>query len=62
MLLLVIGFSAAGLARLKFETDILEVLPKHLPSVDTLKISQKHFDNNQQVVLLLSSAEDEEIF
>jgi predicted RND superfamily exporter protein len=62
ILLLVIGISAAGLARLRFETDILEVLPKNLPSVEALKISQKHFDNDQQVVLLLSSAEDEEIF
>ncbi|MCE2959211.1 MAG: MMPL family transporter [Akkermansiaceae bacterium] len=61
-LLLVIGFSIAGLTQLKFETDILEVLPKHMPSVDTLKISQKHFDNNQHVLLLLSSAEDEEVF
>lgn len=60
-LLLVIGISVAGLMRLRFETDILEVLPKNLPSVKALKISQKHFDNDQQVALLLRS-EGEEIY
>lgn len=58
---LVVGFSVAGLMRLRFETDILEVLPKNLPSVKTLRISQKHFENDQQVALLLQS-KDEEIF
>ena len=60
-LLLVIGISVAGLTRLRFETGILEVLPKNLPSVDALRLSQKHFDNDQQVALLLQS-KDEEIF
>lgn len=60
-MILVIGFSVAGLTKLKFETDILEVLPRNLPSVETLRISQKHFNNDQQVALLLESG-DEEIF
>jgi len=55
LLLLVIGFSVAGLTRLRFETDILEVLPGNLPSVEALKVSQKHFGNDSQVVLLLQS-------
>ncbi len=59
VLLLVIGFSVAGLLRLRFETDILEVLPRNLPSVKALKVSQKHFDNDQQVALLLQSGGDE---
>lgn len=58
-LLLVIGISIAGLMRLRFETDILEVLPKNLPSVKALKVSQEHFDNDQQVALLLRSESDE---
>lgn len=58
---LVIGLSVAGLTRLRFETDILEVLPKGLPAVDALKVSQEHFDNDQQVILLLES-KTEEIF
>ncbi len=60
-MLLILGISVAGLTRLRFETDILEVLPRKLPSVETLRISQKHFDNDQQVALLLESG-DEEIF
>jgi predicted RND superfamily exporter protein len=61
LIALVIGFSVAGLLRLRFETDILEVLPKGLPAVEALKVSQEHFDNDQQVILLLES-ETEEIF
>ncbi len=61
VLLLVIGLSVIGLTRLRFETDILEVLPRDMPSIEALKISQKYFDNDQQVALLLQS-KDEEIF
>ena len=61
LITLVIGFSVAGLLRLRFETDILEVLPKGLPAVEALKVSQEHFDNDQQAILLLES-ETEEIF
>ena len=59
ILIVVMGFSLVGLSRLRFETDILEVLPKNLPSVEALKVSQKHFDNDQQVVLLLESRTEE---
>jgi predicted RND superfamily exporter protein len=59
ILLLVIGFSITGLMRLRFETDILEVLPGHLASVEALKVSQKYFDNDQHVVLLLQSETEE---
>ncbi|MEP2774315.1 MAG: MMPL family transporter [Luteolibacter sp.] len=59
--LVVIGISVAGLSKLRFETDILDVLPGDLPSVRALKVSQKHFDNDQRVALLLQS-DDEEIY
>ncbi|WP_411827553.1 MMPL family transporter [Luteolibacter sp. AS25] len=55
----VLIFSIAGLFKLKFETDILDVLPQKLSSVRTLKISQKYFDNDQRIALLLSSEEEE---
>jgi predicted RND superfamily exporter protein len=61
LIALVIGLSVVGLTRLRFETDILEVLPKGLPAVEALKVSQEHFDNDQQVILLLEN-ETEEIF
>jgi len=56
---LVLGFSVAGLLRLSFETDILEVLPRGLPAVEALKVSQAHFDNEQQVILFLESGTEE---
>lgn len=59
-ILLLACVSVAGLTRLRFETDILEVLPKRLPSVEALRISQKFFENDQQVALLLQA--DEELF
>lgn len=59
--LVVLGFSVAGLTRLRFETDILEVLPGELPSVGALKVSQKHFNNDQRVALLLEG-DGEEIY
>ena len=59
--LLLIGLSIAGLTKLRFETDILDVLPGKIPSVKALKVSQKYFDNDQRVALLLQGG-DEEIF
>jgi len=56
---LVMGLSVAGLLRLKFETDILEVLPDGLPAVEALKVAQAHFDDDQQVILLLESGMEE---
>ena len=53
ILLLVVGISITGLMRLRFETNILEVLPKNMPCVEALKVSQEQFGNDQQVVVLL---------
>jgi predicted RND superfamily exporter protein len=55
ILLLVVGISITGLMRLRFETNILEVLPQNLPCVEALKVSQEQFGNDQQVVVLLQS-------
>lgn len=57
--LAILAFSIVGLTRLRFETNVLEVLPKNLPSVEALKISQKYFNNDQQLVLLLESQTEE---
>lgn len=59
ILLLVIGISIPGLMRLRFETNILEVLPKDLGCVEALKVSQEHFDIDQQVVVMLQSEQEE---
>lgn len=55
----VILISVAGLSRLRFETDILEVLPKSLSSVQALQDFQKHFAQDRRVIVLLQSADDE---
>ena len=55
----VILLSGAGLSRLRFETDILEVLPKSLSSVQALQDFQKHFAQDRQVIVLLQSTEEE---
>jgi len=57
--LLIVGFCLIGLTRLRLNTNVLDVLPKSLPSVEALKVSQKYFDNDQQVVVLLESEKDE---
>lgn len=57
--LVVIGLCIIGLMRLRLDTNVLNVLPKSLPAVEALKVSQKYFDNDQQVVLLLESKADE---
>ena len=59
ILLLVIGISIPGLMRLRFETNILEVLPKDLGCVEALKVSQEHFGIDQQVVVMLQSEQEE---
>ena len=55
-MVVVLGLSVAGVVRLRFATDILEVLPDDLPAVEALKVSQEHFKNDRQVILLLESA------
>ncbi|MGJ8634971.1 MAG: MMPL family transporter, partial [Luteolibacter sp.] len=60
ILLGLVGFSIAGLTRLRLETNILEVLPRELASVDALKVYQERFDEDHQLILLLEG--EEEIF
>ncbi|MFU8893155.1 MAG: MMPL family transporter [Luteolibacter sp.] len=59
LIALVLGFSVSGLWRLRFATDILEVLPSGVPAVEALKVAQAHFDNDRQVVVLLESESEE---
>jgi len=59
IILFLVVFSILGLTRLQFETDILEILPKGIKGVDALKTFRTHFDEDQQVIVLLESADDE---
>jgi predicted exporter len=53
---------AAGLWRLRFDADVLNLLPTDLPAVAGLKLYQENFANNREVVVTVeseSSAETE---
>ena len=48
---------ALGLARLRFDVDILDLLPPDEPSVQGLKLYQKHFTNARELVVTLRAAD-----
>lgn len=60
ILLLLIAFSLPGLLRLTLITDILGVMPTGVPEVEALQALRTHFDDSEQVILLLKH--EEEIF
>ena len=46
---------ALGLARLRFDTEILNLLPNDLPAVEGLKLYHKHFANNREVIITVTA-------
>ena len=56
LLLVAVGL---GLARLRFDVDILDLLPPDEPSVQGLKLYQKHFTNARELVMTLRAADSE---
>jgi predicted exporter len=55
ILLLCLVPIALGLARLRFDTDVLNLLPDDLPTVAGLKLYQKHFSNNRELVITITA-------
>ena len=55
-LLLVVAVGL-GLARLRFDVDILDLLPPDEPSVQGLKLYQKHFTNARELVVTLRATD-----
>ena len=53
---------AIGVARLRFDVEVLNLLPKNLPVVEGLKIYQQYFPTSQELIIALqaSSAEQAE--
>jgi predicted RND superfamily exporter protein len=51
-LLLVVAV-ALGLARLRFDVDILDLLPQDEPTVQGLKLYQQHFTNARELIIAL---------
>ncbi|MBI5383346.1 MAG: MMPL family transporter [Verrucomicrobia bacterium] len=49
-----------GLARLRFDADVLDLLPGDLPAVQGLKLYQQHFANARELIITLRAADGEE--
>src|SRR5437762_13569418 len=54
-LLLFIAPILLGLFRLRFDTDVLNLLPNDLPAVEGLKLYHKHFANNREVIITVTA-------
>lgn len=51
----------AGIARLRFDVDVLNLLPNSLPEVRGLQIHQRHFVNAQQLLITLRGKDAEAV-
>ena len=48
---------AAGVARLRFDAEVLDLLPGNVPAVAGLKLYQQHFTNARELILTLQAAD-----
>jgi uncharacterized protein len=51
---------AAGFCRLRFDVDVLNLLPPDEPTVQGLKLYQQHFANSRELVITLRAPEAEQ--
>ncbi len=58
LLLAAVAVAALGLFRLKFDTDILSMLPGGLPEVKGLKAQHRAFARQDEAILLLESGDE----
>jgi len=58
MLLAAVAIAACGLSRLRFDTDILSMLPGELPEVRGLKAQHRAFAREDEAILLIESSGD----
>lgn len=54
---LLVAAAALGLARVRFDTDVLSVLPSEMPEVRGLKAFQDMFSRDQELTLLMEAGE-----
>jgi predicted RND superfamily exporter protein/predicted LPLAT superfamily acyltransferase len=52
---------AVGLARLRFDADVLNLLPPDLPAVQGLQLHQRHFANSRQLLITLGGDDAEQL-
>jgi hypothetical protein len=50
---------AAGLARLHFDVEVLDLLPANVPAVQGLKIYQQHFANARELIVTVKAPDRE---
>jgi hypothetical protein len=48
---------ALGLARLKFNVEVLDLLPRGVPAVEGIKLYQEHFSNARELIITRHSDE-----
>ncbi|HWV98415.1 MAG TPA: MMPL family transporter [Candidatus Acidoferrum sp.] len=49
-----------GLARLRFDAEVFDLLPGNLPAVQGLKLYQEHFANARELLITLQAADPEQ--
>jgi predicted exporter/lauroyl/myristoyl acyltransferase len=59
LLLLPFAVVIAGFARLRFDVDVLNLLPADVPAVQGLKLHQKHFANARELIITLRATDAE---
>jgi uncharacterized protein len=59
ILIIAILFASFGLTRLRFDTDILSMLPSELPEVKGLKAFHEAFSRNDELILVIQGGENE---
>ena len=60
ILVMAILLASSGLLRLRFDTDILSMLPPDLPEVKGLKAFQEAFSRDDELILLIEGGEADE--
>ena len=60
LLVIAILFASAGLFRLRFDTDVLSMLPGKLPEVKGLKAFHKAFSRNDEMIVLIEGRQADE--
>lgn len=59
ILIAAILFATAGLTRLRFDTDILSMMPGELPEVKGLKAFHEAFSRNDELILVIQGGEQD---
>jgi predicted exporter len=52
---------ALGFCRLRFDVDVLDLLPSDVPSVEGLKLYEKHFTNARELVVTLRGENPDQV-